>query len=115
MPIQWTDAVLNAQAAGTWTPPDTVVAASGDPGADGTANNIAGSSVALSWSTPGTEGPLGASQPATVGKAYEAPSIPVGSDTATWLLFKLGSTFQGRIQLPASQTGTFTPSLALTA
>lgn len=115
MAIQWTDAVLNAQAAGSWSLPDEVVAATDDPGVDGTANNISGSSTAISWTTAGDEGPLGASQPATVGKSYAAPSMTLASD-ATWLLFKSGGTFQGRYQLAASApAGTFQPSLALTA
>jgi hypothetical protein len=113
--IQWTDAVLNAQADYMATLVDEVIAATGDPGVDGTANNIAGSSTAVSWSAAGAEGPLGASQPATAGKAYAAPSMTLGSD-ATWLLFKGGGVYRGRYQLSAAApAGTFQPSLALTA
>ncbi len=113
--IQWTDAVLNAQASGTFTQPDEVRAHTDDPGAAGTSNLIAGSSASLTWETAGAEGPLGASQPATAGKAYAAPSIDAGSDDAEWLSFWESSTFLGRIQLTVSATGTFQPSLALTA
>jgi hypothetical protein len=113
--IQWTDAVLNAQAAGSWSLPDTVKAHTGDPGAAGTANVVSGSDTALTWETPGVEGPLGASQPATAGKSYAAPSITLADD-ATWLSFWDGATFQGRVQLAAAApAGTFQPSLALTA
>jgi hypothetical protein len=76
---------------------------------------ISGSSTALSWSAPGAAGPLGASQPATVGKSYEAPSMTLASD-ASWLSFWSGGVFEGRYQLAAAApAGTFQPSLALTA
>lgn len=115
MAIEWTDAVLNAQAEGSWTLPDTVVAASGDPGVDGSANNISGSSTAVSWSAAGVEGPLGASQPATAGRSYAAPSMTLAED-ATWLVFLAGATFLGKFQLPATApAGSFQPSLALVA
>ncbi len=115
MAIQWTDAVLNAQASGTFTQPDEVIAHTDDPGAAGTSNQIGGSSTSLTWGTAGAEGSLGASQPATAGKAYAAPSIDAGASDATWLSFWASATFQGRIQLTATMTGTFQPSLALTA
>lgn len=116
MPIQWTDAVLNAQAAGTWTPPDEMRVHTDDPGAAGTSNLITGSDVALTWEAAGAEGPLGASQqPATAGRSYAAP-IATLSEEGTWLSFWLGATFQGRVQCPtAAPAGTYQPNLALVA
>ena len=116
MPIQWTDAVLNAQAAGTWTPPDEMRVHTDDPGAVGTSNLITDSDVALTWETAGDEGPLGPSQqPATPGRSYAAPTVTLGSD-GEWLSFWLASVFQGRVQCPATATaGTYQPNLALVA
>ena len=116
MPIQWTDAVLNAQASGTFSPPDTVKVHTDDPGVAGTDDTISGSSTALSWSTAGVEGSLGGSQqPATPGRSYAAPSITLSSD-GEWLSFWDGATFMGRVQCPATATaGTYQPNLALVA
>ena len=116
MPIQWTDAVLNAQAAGSWTRPDTVKVHTADPGTAGTASTISGSSTALTWSTAGAVGVLGSSlQPATAGRSYAAPAITLSSD-GEWLSFWQGSTFQGRVQCPTTATaGTYQPNLALVA
>jgi hypothetical protein len=116
MPIQWTDDVLNAQAAGTFVPPDTVKVHTDDPGAAGTDNLIASSDEALAWEVAGDEGPLGASQqPATPGRSYAAPSITL-SDDGEWLSFWDGATFMGRVQCPqTATTGTYQPNLALVA
>lgn len=116
MPILWTDDVLNAQAEGTWTPPDEVRVHTDDPGAAGTDNLVSGSETAVSWEPPGDEGPLGASQqPATAGRSYAAPTITLADD-GEWLSFWLGSTFQGRVQCPSTApAGTYQPNLALVA
>lgn len=116
MAIQWTDAVLNAQAGGSWTKPDTVKVHTADPGSVGTSNLVSGSSTAVSWSTAGAEGPLGpSSQPATVGRAYAAPTVALSAD-GEWLSFWLGSTFQGRVQCPSTAVaGSYQPNLALVA
>jgi hypothetical protein len=116
MPIQWTDDVLNAQAEGSWTPPDEMRVHTDDPGAAGTDDLIADSDVALVWEAAGDEGPLGASlQPATAGRSYAAPTATL-SDDGEWLSFWLGSTFQGRVQCPSTATaGTYQPNLALVA
>ena len=116
MPIQWTDDVLNAQAAGTFTPPDEMRVHSDDPGAAGTDNLIADSDVALTWETAGAEGPLGASQqPATAGRSYAAP-IATLSEEGSWLSFWDGATFMGRVVAPTTATaGTYQPNLALVA
>ena len=116
MPIQWTDAVLNAQASGTWTRPNQIRVHTDDPGAVGTTALISGSETALTWSTAGDEGPLGPSQqPATVGRSYAAPSVTLASDGA-WLSFWLTGVFQGRVVCPsAAVAGTYQPNLALVA
>ena len=118
MPIQWTDAVLNAQAEGSWTPPDEMRVHEADPGAAGTDDLIAGSDVAVVWEPAGDEGPLGASlQPATAGRSYAAPTTAVLVADGEWLSFWLGSTFQGRVQCPSTAPSGFTyqPNLALVA
>ena len=119
MPIQWTDAVLNAQAAGTWEQPDEVRVHSDDPGDAGTDNLIADSDAVLVWEAAGAEGPLGASaQPATAGRSYAAPVVTLGSGTGAtpWLSFWLVGVFQGRVQAPSeAPAGSYQPNLALVA
>jgi hypothetical protein len=116
MAIQWTDAVLNAQAAGTWTQPDTMKVHTDDPGSVGTSNLISGSNVSITWGTAGAEGSLGpAAQPATAGRAYAAPTSTLSVD-GEWLSFWLGATFQGRVQCPSTAVaGSYQPNLALVA
>jgi hypothetical protein len=116
MPIQWTDTVLNAQAAGTWDQPNQVRVHTDDPGVAGTSNLIASSETTLTWSSAGAEGPLGAAlQPATPGRSYAAPTVSLADD-GEWLSFWRSGTFQGRVQCPQTATaGTYQPNLALVA
>lgn len=116
MSVLWTDAVLNAQAGGTWTLPNTIKVHTDDPGAAGTDNLISGSSTALTWDTAGAEGALGASsQPATPGRSYASPTITL-SDDGEWLSFWSGATFQGRVACPSTAVaGSYQPNLALVA
>jgi hypothetical protein len=116
MPIQWTDAVLNAQAGTSWILPNEMRVHTADPGAAGTSNLIASSNTALTWSTPGAVGPLGAAQqPATPGRSYAAPTVTLASN-GEWLSFWRSGTFQGRVQCPQTATaGTYQPNLALVA
>lgn len=116
MPIQWTDDVLDAQAAGSWAQPDEVRVHTDDPGVAGTSNLISGSDTALTWEAAGAEGPLGASlQPATAGRAYAAPTVTLSAD-GEWLSFWLADVFQGRVQCPSTAVaGTYQPNLALVA
>lgn len=90
----------------------------GDPGVDGTANEAAGyTRPTLSWSAAGVEGPLGASQPATVGVAYAAPSISLPAGDWTHYAYWDGATLRETGSLSTTYSmasaGTFQPALAV--
>lgn len=116
MPVLWTDAALNAQAAGTFDQPNQVRVHTADPGVAGTSSLISGSETTVTWSTAGAVGPLGASsQPATAGRAYAAPTVTLSAD-GTWLSFWRSGTFLGRVQCPQTAVaGSYQPNLALVA
>lgn len=88
MAITWTDAELNAQADAQATSCAYASLHTASPGSTG-ANEVTGGSPAyareaLTFSSGGAEGPLGASaQPATVGVAWAAATfdLPAGSFT----------------------------------
>lgn len=106
--IIWTDAVLNAQADGTWTQPDAVGMHTGDPGATGTLLEATGGTpayarIALTFTAAGAEGTLGPSfQAATVGVAYDEVTFDLPAGDYTYLSFWKASVFQGRVQLPTT-------------
>lgn len=107
MAIDWTDAVENAQADDDAARCPYVSVHTADPAGTG-ANEATGGSPAyarkaLGWSDAGTEGPLGASQPATVGEAWGSALVDLPPGTYThyglWSAAS-GGTFRGSGPIP---------------
>lgn len=105
MAVSWTDATLNAQANEDAGRCAFVSLHTGDPGSTG-ANEASGGSPAyarqpLSFNAAGTEGPLGASQPATVGVAWGEATFDLPAGDYTHYGYWNGSTFVGGGLLPS--------------
>lgn len=107
MAIDWTDATENAQADEDAARCPYASIHTGDPGTTG-ANEATGGSPAyarkaLSFNAAGTEGPLGSSQPATVGVAWGSATfdLPAGTftDYGLWSAVTAG-TFRGSGEIP---------------
>ena len=126
MAIDWTDAVENAQADQDAARCPYASIHTGAAGSTGTNEATGGSPAysreALSFNAAGAEGPLGASQPATVGIAWGSATfdLPAGTfvEYGLWSA-STGGTFRGSGALPidgglvlASQ-GTLSVSVAV--
>lgn len=126
MAIDWTDAVENAQADedAARCPYASIHTASpaGTGANEATGGSPAYARKALTFEAAGDEGPLGASQPATVGVAWGSAvfDLPAGTftDWGLWSAVTAG-TFRGSGEIPidggftlASQ-GTLTVSVAV--
>lgn len=107
MAVDWTDATENAQADEDAARCPYVSLHTGAVGSTG-ANEATGGSPAyarkaLTFNAAGVEGPLGATQPATVGVAWGSASfdIPAGTytDFGLWSAVSAG-TFRGGAELP---------------
>lgn len=108
MAVEWTDAVLNAQADEDAARCPYASLHDDDPAGTG-ANELSGGSPAyarkaLDFNAAGTEGPLGASQPATVGVAWGSAvfDVPAGvtvTDYGLWSAVS-GGTFRGSGPVP---------------
>lgn len=105
--ITWTDAVLNAQANEDAARVATVSLHTGDPGSTG-ANEATGGSPAYARQAPGfasanTEGPLGASQPASVGVAWGECTFDLPAGDYTHYGYRsAGGTWLGGGALPST-------------
>ena len=110
MPVLWSDAELNTQADAVAGRVAEVGLHDGDPGASGTDNEATGGSPAYARVAPtvepaGDEGPLGASQPATVGIAWGEVTFDVPAGDWSWLSFwATGDVLLGRLEVPETST-----------
>lgn len=106
MAIDWTDATENAQADDDAARAALVGIHTGDPGPAGTANEATGGSPAyarkpLGFEPGGDEGPLGVTQPATVGIAWGSATVDLPPGTYTWFsLWDALGTFTGKGLIP---------------
>lgn len=107
--MAWTDATLNAQADDDAARAPYVSLHTADPGSTGTSEATGGSPAysreLTAFDTAGVEGPLGASQPATVGVAWGEATFDLPAGTYThygyWSAATAG-TFIGGFALPSS-------------
>lgn len=113
------DDELNAQADHAAGRAVTIHLHDGVPGADGLGNELSGggyAAVAADFEAAGVAGPLGSSQPATVGVAWAAPSFTVPDATVTyWSLRRSGGVCQGYWPVTATpvEAGTYAPNVAV--
>lgn len=102
--MPWTDDVRNTQADEDAARIATVSAHTGDPGSTGAAEASGGSyaRVAPSFEAAGSEGPLGAEQPATVGVAWGEASFELPAGTFThYGAWSSGGVFLGGFEFPS--------------
>lgn len=107
--MAWTDATLNAQADDDAARADYVCLFTADPGSTGTSEATGGSPAyaaqPAAFEPAGVEGPLGASQPATVGVAWGEATFDLPAGTYTHYGYRqttAGGTFIGGFPLPSS-------------